>query len=252
MKGENVGLKMIGQITELLPLDPMGTGAAVPDAVKPIWQSYTNEDFFGKPIYKKTPFNEDMPEYTKAFKGTNKQLMESAEFLNEITGGDKYTKGSIDLNPSIAEHLVEGYLGGMGKTLNQTWKTISMIWDEDQRVMRNVPVANRFLSETDEKNAFSRVGKAYNNYRKEYDLTNQRLKGYEKEADKGVFEFAEKANNLYNSPEYKRYEVFKEYQKEIDYLYDELKTADGAEKASLNNTLNLTKTQLVEALDAIE
>lgn len=252
MKGENVGLKMIGQITELLPLDPMGTGAAVPDAVKPIWQSYTNEDFFGKPIYKKTPFNEDMPEYTKAFKGTNKQLMESAEFLNEITGGDKYTKGSIDLNPSIAEHLVEGYLGGMGKTLNQTWKTISMIWDEDQRVMRNVPVANRFLSETDEKNAFSRVGKAYNNYRKEYDLTNQRLKGYEKEADKGVFEFAEKANNLYNSPEYKRYEVFKEYQKEIDYLYDELKTADGAEKASLNNNLNLTKTQLVEALDAIE
>jgi len=252
MKGENVGLKMIGQITELLPLDPMGTGAAVPDAVKPIWQSYTNEDFFGKPIYKKTPFNEDMPEYTKAFKGTNKQLVESAEFLNEITGGDKYTKGSIDLNPSIAEHLVEGYLGGMGKTLNQTWKTISMIWDEDQRVMRNVPVANRFLSETDEKNAFSRVGKAYNNYRKEYDLTNQRLKGYEKEADKGVFEFAEKANSLYNSPEYKRYEVFKEYQKEIDYLYDELKTADGAEKASLNNTLNLTKTQLVEALDAIE
>lgn len=252
MKGENVGLKMLGQITDLLPLDPMGTGAAVPDAVKPIWQSYTNEDFFGKPIYKKTPFNEDMPEYTKAFKGTNKQLVESAEFLNEITGGDKYTKGSIDLNPSIAEHLVEGYLGGMGKTLNQTWKTISMIWDEDQRVMRNVPVANRFLSETDEKNAFSRVGKAYNNYRKEYDLTNQRLKGYEKEADKGVFEFAEKANSLYNSPEYKRYEVFKEYQKEIDYLYDELKTADGAEKASLNNTLNLTKTQLVEALDAIE
>ncbi len=252
MKGENVGLKMIGQITELLPLDPMGTGAAVPDAVKPIWQSYTNEDFFGKPIYKKTPFNEDMPEYTKAFKGTNKQLVESAEFLNEITGGDKYTKGSINLNPSIAEHLVEGYLGGMGKTLNQTWKTISMIWDEDQRVMRNVPVINRFLSETDEKNAFSRVGNSYNNYRKEYDLTNQRLKGYEKEADKGIFGFAEKANKLYNSPEYKRYEIFKEYQKEIDYLYDELKTADGEEKESLNNTLNLTKTQLVEALDAIE
>lgn len=257
MKGENVGLKMLGQITELLPIDPLSNDGDImttmwPDVAKPIVQSYTNEDFFGKPIYKKTPFNEDMPEYTKAFKGTNKQLVESAEFLNEITGGDKYTKGSINLNPSIAEHLVEGYLGGMGKTLNQTWKTISMIWDEDQRVMRNVPVVNRFLSETDEKNAFSRVGSAYNNYRKEYDLTNQRLKGYEKEADKGVFEFAEKANKLYNSPEYKRYEIFKEYQKEIDYLYDELKTADGEEKASLNNTLNLTKTQLVEALDAIE
>ena len=78
-----------------------------------------------------------MPAFTKAYSGTNKQLVKSAELLNEAFGGDKYTK-KMDVNPAAVEHIFEGYFGGMGKTINQLGKTIGMAWNKDDRQWRNV------------------------------------------------------------------------------------------------------------------
>ena len=84
-----------------------------------MYQVFANRDFFGKPIYKKGDYNELMPAWTKAYSGTAKWMVNSAEFINEVSGGDKYRQGNVDLNPATIEHLFEGYLGGMGKTANQ-------------------------------------------------------------------------------------------------------------------------------------
>lgn len=258
MKHKNVGYELVNQITELIPLNPLGgngdmVSSFVPDAGKPFYQVMTNKDYFGKPIYKETDFNVLMPEFTKAYKGTSSALVASSELLNEVTGGDKYTRGWANVNPAKVEHVFEGYFGGMGKTINQLGKTIGMIWDEDQRVMRNVPVVNRFLNGTDDRNAFSRVNEEYYHYLEEFRETEQRLKGYEKEADLGIMEYAEKVNFLEYSKEYQRYEIFKDYQKELKELQTEIKEAVGKdEKRFLENQLNFVKMELVERLNEME
>lgn len=266
MRHRNVPLEAVGQIADLMPLNVLGEngqvftgdpkdliGIFMPESAKPIWQVVVNKDFFGKPIFRDTDYNKQMPAYTKAYKGTNGFLVWSAELLNEVTGGDKYTQGAINVNPATWEHVFEGYFGGTAKTINQAGKTISMIWNEDQRVTRNIPVVSRFVSSTDERNAFARVNEEYFKFLDEYTITQQRLRGYENEADLNVLEYAEKQNLLHNSPAYERYLIMHDTQKEIRELNKLIKeTADKKERDVWEMELNLTKEQLVDELNAIE
>ena len=55
------------------------------------------------------------------------------------------------------------------------------------------------------------------------------------------------------SPEYRRYELFKDYEKDIKDLQQEIKEAiSPEERRMLGMMLNLTKAELVERLDMIE
>lgn len=272
-KGDNrnIGMELMGQFTELLPINPFGggewnipkgtptknivgtiAGNLMPDAGKPIYQVVQNKDFFGKPIYKDS-FNELMPEWTKAYAGTSKALVSSAKFLNEVTGGDKYERGTLNINPAVLEHFFESYFGGLGKTINQTGKTISMIWDEDERMWRSVPVLNRFLSGGDEKNVFSRVNEAYYNYLGEFKIVENKLRGYKKEMKSGNVLYMEKLKELENSSEYKRYSVLKKYQKRVKSYQDLIKEeTDRETRKEFETGLNLLKTEIVEQLRSVE
>lgn len=272
-KGDNrnIGMELMGQFTELLPINPFGggewnipkgtptknivgtiAGNLMPDAGKPIYQVVQNKDFFGKPIYKDS-FNELMPEWTKAYAGTSKALASSAKFLNEVTGGDKYERGALNVNPAVLEHFFESYFGGLGKTINQTGKTISMIWDEDERMWRSVPVLNRFLSGGDEKNVFSRVNEAYYNYLGEFKIVENKLRGYKKEMKSGDVLYMEKLKELENSAEYKRYSVLKKYQKRVKSYQDLIKEeTDRETRKEFETGLNLLKTEIVEQLRNVE
>ncbi len=272
-KGDNrnIGMELMGQFTELLPINPFGggewnipkgtptknivgtiAGNLMPDAGKPIYQVVQNKDFFGKPIYKDS-FNELMPEWTKAYAGTSKALVSSTKFLNEVTGGDKYERGALNINPAVLEHFFESYFGGLGKTINQTGKTISMIWDEDERMWRSVPVLNRFLSGGDEKNVFSRVNEAYYNYLGEFKIVENKLRGYKKEMKSGDVLYMEKLKELENSSEYKRYSVLKKYQKRVKSYQDLIKEeTDRETRKEFETGLNLLKTEIVEQLRSIE
>lgn len=250
-------LEMVNQLTELLPINPLGgngdaVSVIIPDAGKPIYQVFANRDFFGKPIYKKNDRNELMPAWTKAFSGTAKWMVNSAEFINEVSGGDKYVSGGVDLNPATIEHVFEGYFGGMGKTANQLFKTLTMIWDEDERMWRNVPVANRFYTGSDNKISFRKVNEEYYRYMEEYDETEQRLKGYENEAEMGIEEYAEKYDFLSNSKQNERYEVMKEYKKAVDELYSAIKESDPGEKKETEMEINLLKIEMIEEVGLIE
>lgn len=255
---KNVGYEMLAQFSDLLPLNLTGGGGdalsnVIPDAGKPFYQAMTNTDYFGKPIYKDNDYNKLMPEWTKAYSGTSKQLIRCAELLNELTGGDKYMKGALDINPAVVEHFFESYFGGMGKTVNQLGKGISAIWDEDQRNSRNIPVVNRFYSSSDERNAFSRVNEEYYHYLEEYQQTQQRIRGYENEDDAGVMGYAEKIDFLENSKEYERYEIMSDYMPDIKDLQDEIKeTEDRDERKDLEMMLNVLKAELIDELKETE
>lgn len=272
-KGDNrnIGMELMGQFTELLPINPFGggewnipkgtpvenivgtvVGNLMPDAGKPIYQVFQNKDFFGKPIYKDS-FNELMPEWTKAYAGTSKALVSSTKLLNEVTGGDKYDRGLLNMNPAIFEHFFESYFGGLGKTINQVGKTVSMIWDEDERMWRSVPVLNRFLSGGDERNVFSRVNEAYFNYLGEYKVVENRLRGYKKEIKTGNEQYRAKLKELENSSEYERYSVLKKYQKRVKSYQDLIKEeTDRETRKSYETALNLLKAEIVEELRSIK
>jgi N12 class adenine-specific DNA methylase len=272
-KGDNrnIGMELMGQFTELLPINPFGggewnipkgtptknivgtvVGNLMPDAGKPVYQVAQNRNFFGKPIYKDN-FNELMPEWTKAYAGTSKALVSSAKLLNEVTGGDKYDRGLLNMNPAILEHFFESYFGGLGKTINQVGKTVSMIWDEDERMWRSVPVLNRFLSGGDERNVFNRVNEAYFNYLGEYKVVENRLRGYKKEMKAGDGLYRAKLEELETSPEYKRYAILKKYQKRVKAFQDKIKEeTDREDRKEYETGLNLLKTEIVEELRSVK
>lgn len=253
---KEASVNMLNQLSELLPINPLGgngdvLSVIVPDAGKPLYQVFRNKDFFGKPIYKKGDYNEDMPAWTKAYNGTADWMVNSAEFLNELSGGDKYMKGEVDLNPATLEHVFEGYFGGMGKTANQLYKTISMIWNEDERMWRNVPIANRFISGSDDKIEFRKVNEIYHQFIDEYNKTGLRLRGYENEAKMGLEEYAEKLDFLYDSKENERYQVMKEYKSLIDELLKEAKESDPEEKKDIEMEINLLKMEMIDEVQKI-
>ena len=256
-----LGLEVIGQVADIMPLNPVegvvtnkgkniGEGlllSVVPDIVAPVAQAALNTDFTGKPIYKKNSYNEDAPAWTKAYAGTNKVLVGSAKLLSDITGGDEYGPGAVNINPAVVEHLAEGYLGGMLTFLNETGKTASMAWDEDMRKLRNVPFANVLLQKNDERTASSYVNDMYWHYKKEAELAGKRARGYRSSGD------WERASRHASSDEWRRAQYFKEADKRVKTLQDELKeTEDKSRKDELQKRIAEEKRLIVERLTEMD
>ena len=247
--------KAMEGFTSMLPLDFTGNGGKwwinfIPTALQPAFQIGANTDFFGVPIYKKNDFNELDPDWTKAYKGTNSWLVEAAKWVNGATGGDNVRKGAIDINPAIVEHLYESYLGGVGKTLNRMAKTFSMIWDEDMREWRNVPVASSFVQQPNERTQGSQLNRQYYDYLDEYEKVQHDYSGYKKQIKQGNEEYEQKLNDLIETDEFKRYEQMRGYVLKIRELNTKMKQADEAEAEELKESIEELKREAVGMLQA--
>lgn len=247
-KGTEIAYEAINQMTELLPLNPLGNNGDIvstvmPDAFKPFFQIYENKDFTGKPIYKESPFNKTYPEWTKTYRGTSGWLVDLAEWTNELGGGDKYKTSDVEMlnwNPAKAEHLFESYFGGMGKTLNQAGKTFwyateSLLSGEmnDNLVVRNVPVFNRFFNTVDDKSAFSKINNLYFRYLDEYEKTEDVLRGYSKEVSSGNLDYLEKLVSLQKSKKYQNLYIVNQSKKNVMRLMDIKKKVPETDKETL-------------------
>lgn len=244
---------IMGQVSQILPIDFMegggGVHAFVPSAAKPFAEVLANKSWTGLPIYKDTPFNKDMPEWTKAYKSANSHLVDLAAVLNEVSGGDRYTKGAIDINPSKVEYLLNGYFGGVSSTIDKLVKTTETLLGAREYDPRSFLILNRILKNGDERTEYRAINNEYFRAKEEHDRLQQRLRNYENDTDKGIFDYAEKINFLYNSPEYARYEIFESYRPEINHLYNKLKDiTDPEEYRKVEQELNEAKRALVEEL----
>lgn len=244
---------IMGQVSQILPIDFMegggGVHAFVPSAAKPFAEVLANKSWTGLPIYKDTPFNKDMPEWTKAYKSANSHLVDLAAVLNEVSGGDRYTKGAIDINPSKVEYLLNGYFGGVSSTIDKLVKTTETLLGAREYDPRSFLILNRILKNGDERTEYRAINNEYFRAKEEHDRLQQRLRNYENDTDKGIFDYAEKIDFLYNSPEYTRYEIFESYRPEINHLYNELKDiTDPEEYRQVEQELNEVKRALVEEL----
>lgn len=255
---ENGLMKATAGFSALLPIDLTGNGGNVavnltPTIGQPFAQIVANTDYFGKPIYKKHEWNERYPEWTKAYKGTAPWLVDGTRWLNEITGGDNVKSGGLDLNPALIEHLFESYLGGVGKTINKSQKTLEMLWNEDLREWHNVPVISSFYQTAEERTAGSQINREYSNAVDEMKDTQHLFSGYKREIRMGNIEYAEKVNELINSEVFKRYALVKGYDKAIKKASDALKVIEDPTKREDVETMIMNlKVEMLEKLEDLE
>lgn len=255
LTGEEIAEAITGQATQILPIDFLegggGLNAFVPSAYKPLWEAYVAEkSWTGMPLYKDTPYNKDMPEWTKAYKSANKYIVGLANAMNEATGGDPYTKGTIDFNPAKIEYMLNGYFGGVFGTIDKLSKTAETITDNREYDPRSFLLVNRLVKAGDERTEYRAVNNEYFRLKEEHDRLKSRLKHYEEDTDNDIFDYAEKIDFLYNSHEYERYEIFEDYREDIDSLYNELKEAiSDEERKEIEAELNEVKKEMIDEIN---
>lgn len=250
--GEELANQIAGQFSQLMPIDFLegggGWNAFVPSSVKPFAEVIANKSWTGMPLYKDTPWNKDMPEWTKSYKSGNKYLINLAAVMNDVSGGDQYTKGSIDINPAKVEYLLNGYFGGVSNTIDKTSKMFDTMFGDREYDPRNWLVLNRVLKNGDERTEYRAINNEYFRMKEEHDKIKSRLKHYEDDTRNGVMDYADKINWLYNSPEYRRMNIYESYSGYIDACNKELKEPlNDRERKQVTDGLNALKKQLVYA-----
>ena len=259
---KDIAKEAVSQVSQLFPIDFAegggGLHALIPSAVKPIVEAETNTAWTGLPIYKDNDFNKNMPEYTKVYKTANGHLVEIARALNDATGGNKYKKGFIDINPAKMEYVLKGMLGGAFSFPDKLVKTTETIMGDREFDWRNTPFANRFVKNADERTEYKSLNEQYFKLKDEMDVVKQQLKGFEKEADAGNEKNEKALLQLEDSKDYERLELFKDYEKELKGLNDELKELrmspdyDKAEEKELQKEIAELQRQLIDEMREIK
>lgn len=246
---------VLAQMSQLLPVDMMeGTKALWPSSVKPMVEVSNNESWYGSPIWKDTPYNKYMPNWTKAYKSANKDLVNLSETLNEVSGGSKYRKGTIDLNPAAIEYLLKQYTGGFFTVTNQIRNLINVGTGEKDFDWRYVPLANRMLmSGGDERNVGRGLDEKFFGYLDAY-----RAKASEFSAIKGDLSLplekkAELISEIIIDPEYVKMKGMERIYSKLKKAYDTAKEIGDTSKAEeLEKRINELKRKFILEMEQDE
>ena len=246
---------VLAQMSQLLPVDMMeGTKALWPSSVKPMVEVSNNESWYGSPIWKDTPYDKYMPNWTKAYKSANKDLVNLSETLNEVSGGSKYRKGTIDLNPAAIEYLLKQYTGGFFTVTNQIRNLINVGTGEKDFDWRYVPLANRMLmSGGDERNVGRGLDEKFFGYLDAY-----RAKASEFSAIKGDLSLplekkAELISEIIIDPEYVKMKGMERIYSKLKKAYDTAKEIGDTSKAEeLEKRINELKRKFILEMEQDE
>jgi hypothetical protein len=160
------------QFTQLAPVDVLeGSKAFIPTAIKPLAEASSNESWYGSPIWKETPYNELAPQYTKSYSSTPKYMVEWAEKLNTLSGGNKYRKGTLDWNPATIDYLLKQYGGSFYALPRQMYGAVKDIKGDKDFNWRDVPIANRFIKTGgDERRTNASLNEKFEDIRQKYEM----------------------------------------------------------------------------------
>lgn len=149
----------------------------MPTAVRPLAEVAANIDFMGRPIEKKNFLSTDddkVPRFQNAYASTNKILIGVAKYLNELGGGNAERSagmhinksgenwtveeskvwGAFDVSPAYTEHILESYFGGVGRFVNDLYKTAVSASKGEVPAKQNIPVFRRLYQEPYETKAW--------------------------------------------------------------------------------------------------
>lgn len=227
-----------------------------PDAIRPLLDAYWfNENYFGKRVTGRNAYNKHVPEWQKVSYGTSKTIINASRMMNELTGGDYATKGWSDsmlTNPSALEYLFEQYLGGVGKVLTQSYKSVEGVVNGDL-ALRNIPVLSGLTYSTENMIPRNYTNERYRSYIDEYEETASRMRKYKEGMMEGE-DLSDEFNGFTNSDAFRRYMLIGMFKKQIDGLYDMAKTvgSDSEEAKNLNRYARELKGQMINEIDKLD
>ena len=223
-----------------LDLMPLSMGSSeqdwwlnvVPSSLRPLAENIANKDWTGRPIVNEN-VNENWPEYRRANNHTSPVSVYISEGLNYLTGGDEYTPGFVNLNPSQFEHIALGLLSGVGTLVGNTYETTANLILGEELDTRHIPFLKDFFSTSGGVTHTSAVKRNFYALKDEYEKTKVRVLGYEREEADGKNDpesVARRVDFRKNSKEYKRYEVMDRAVSEVNRIRRYMKEATTPEE----------------------
>ena len=175
---------LMGQIVDMLPLDPTGYDgnvliALMPNAFRPIFELGINVDFTGKPIFKDSEYNKYDPNFTKAYVGTPDWLVRISKMVNSIDNKypdvqqnaiDRFGDPRFNLNnPAVIDHLLSSYLGGSYTMGSQIIGVATKALNGDDIKMADIPLASKFVSNPDDRPVSKKQGEEFWDMKERHD-----------------------------------------------------------------------------------
>lgn len=141
------------RLPEASSLALSGGKALVPTLAAPFVDLWTNENYFGAPVYvEQRDTSSPAPYYTLTRPQTSVLAKEVSEMLNTVTGGDEIEPGWSQraagpvVAPEGIEHLVGFYTGGAGQFVLQSANMAKQLaGDPDAMELNRTPIVNRFV-----------------------------------------------------------------------------------------------------------
>lgn len=182
---KNPALDAVGCMSQLVPvMDYLGNSSAgkeplnetikaiAPSALSPFVEWELNTDWKGAPIERRGDWNEDVPAWQRAYKGTPDGYMALNKFVNAQT--NEVAKGNEDMlgnsfldmvtNPSMLNHYIGG-LGGGAATFTE--RAIGVVKHGKDTETKDIPFLRSLLYTPSEQNSLQRTKSKWYNYKDE-------------------------------------------------------------------------------------
>ena len=234
--GKEVGKEMALAASQWLPVNPFDAEdpllSIIPDFLSPLAEIMANTNAFGGKIYDDMTFKPEgvvkkIPAYRKATEKTGDIYVDISEFLNDVSGGDEATKGQININPAIMEHLIEGYGGGLYDFAKMMVSIPSMILSDDPVQVKEIPFVNKVILSVDETNMYSHTNEAFRHYKDVADNAKRVEKEYRQSDDPS------RADAYREEEDWRIYLLYKEYEKDFKDVKERLDNAVDKEEEKL-------------------
>lgn len=175
----------MGCMSQLVPvMDYLGNSSAgkeplnetikaiAPSALSPFVEWEMNTDWKGAPIERRGDWNEDVPAWQRAYKGTPDGYMALNKFVNaqtnEVAKGNEDMLGNsfLDLvtNPSMLNHYIGG-LGGGAATFME--RAIGVVKHGKDTETKDIPFVRSLLYTPSEQSSLQRTKSKWYNYKDE-------------------------------------------------------------------------------------
>ena len=216
---EDYGWDLVGQVVDMLPLDPTGYDGNIavslmPNAIRPVFELAFNVDFTGKPLFKDTEYNKYDPNFTKAYVGTPDWLVRASRMMNSIgndypnvqqnkwdaLGNPRYNLN----NPAVVDHVLSSYLGGAYTMGSQVLGLLTKSLNDRKEIKgADIPLFSKFVSNPDDRPVTKKQGDEFWNMKENHDRAANTLSKLKKQAKvDGDYSMLER---FYGSEEYKKY-----------------------------------------------
>lgn len=238
---EDYGWDLVGQVVDMLPLDPTGYDgelgvSLMPNPIRPVFELAFNVDFTGKPLFNDTEYNKYDPNFTKAYVGTPDWLVRASRMMNSIgndypdvqqnkwdaLGNPRYNLN----NPAVVDHVLSSYLGGAYTMGSQVLGLLTKSLNDQKEIkMADIPVLSKFVSNPDDRPVSKKQGDEFWDKKEYYDRAANTISKLKKQAKiDGDYSLLER---FYGSEEYKKYKL---YEKDVNE-YKEARKKERAEES---------------------